>query len=1093
MFISATGSRHRAVRLLSFGLVLVGCLHVGTALAQSTSANLRGQVANPDGGAIANATVTIRHEPSGTVSEAVTGDSGSFYQSGLRVGGPYTIEVQAADYQQATREGIYLEPGSQDPFNFVLNLDTDDMERMTVVGSPLQQAVDLNLGVGSTYSARDIANQPATDRDVIKTLVRDPLAQSNEVGILSVAGVNPRFNALAIDGSLQQDDFGLSDGTYATARSPINLDAIESATLVASDYSVTASNFTGGLVNIVTKSGTNEFNGNIYYAYQDENLIGEDFDGGTFDSGDFKEEEYGFTLGGPIIKDKLFFFVSYDEFESSAPVDFSTEDQRNGVDPAFFETLRPIIQDTFGFDPLGRPQTPSTPETSERILAKVDWNINQYHRASFTYQSSEESGVSVDPNEFESAWYDIPVDLEAYTAQLFSDWTPNLSTTFRFNLKEFSRGQICRAGPEIGQISLDFFNPSELDGTPLEGLLTEGESFAAGCDVFRHANEFNDERVQIFGKADYYLDDHILTVGSEFQHYELFNLFVPFSRGDFSFDNLDQLVNRDPASVFYSNVPSNNARDGAAEWGYDRIALFAQDRWQLTPEFELSFGLRYEWFNQADEPTFSEDVANIFGVTTDNNLDGKDLLMPRVGFLWTPHQRTNISGGIGLYAGGDPKVWTSNLFQSPTVGAFSEMISDVDPRQVPQQLVDQVANGTAIPIDFLAEDFDIPSDWKASLRFEQAFDMELGGLDLGDDYVFTAQYLYTMTNDGFLWRNIAQTQRADTQPPGVAPDGRPIYADLQDLGIPNLTRLQNFDDSDSHVFTVALAKAFESGFNFDVSYAHQDTEVVSEGTSSRGISNWRGLFSIDRNNPRAKNSPFEVKHSFNFNFGYQQNFIADLMTRFDVFGQVTSGDNWSASFDVNDDNSLFGRAGLSEDPFDNNPLYVPSPGDDPLVAYASGFDQQGFFDFVEENGIPTGQIHEPYSETSSWNQRWDFRFQQELPGLPYVGKFVGDNNFKLVFDIENFLNLIDSDWGTFQDGPFFGQAAIVQADLVSAADVAANGIDAANALTGDTPRTTCQAAGDCLYRFNQFDGDPTSFVSPEDSVWEMRLSLEYNF
>jgi hypothetical protein len=1077
-------------------LVVLACGVWGqAALAQDTSSNVRGQVTSTEGEPVAGAEVSITHMPSGTVRRSETGSNGQFFASGLRVGGPYEIRVTSDDYRTVVRDDVFLQPGAQTPLSIAVEPAGAVTDVITVTA---QRTVigDLNAGVGSAFTAQDIATQPAVNRDVISTLLRDPLAQSDGVGQLSVAGVNPRFNTFSIDGATQTDNFGLSDQTYATSRSPINLDAIESATLAVSDYSVTASDFRGGNVNIVTKSGGNEFDGSIYYAYQDDSFVGTEFDGGDFDPGDFEEKEYGFTLGGPILKDTLFFFVSYDEYENAAPVDFSNFDEFNGVQPGFFDTARQLIQDSLGFDPGTRPQVANVPETSERTLVKLDWNINLDHRASFTYQKTEEGDVSVDADEFESAWYDVPLEIDAYTAQLFSDWTPNFSTNLRVNYTEFVRGQNCRGGTDVGQISLDFEDsfPDSVAGSPLEGLLTEGQDFIAGCDVFRHANEFEDERLEIFASGEYFIGDHVITFGTEIDQYELFNLFVPFSNGDFQFETVDQLINGTPQGVFYVNVPSNNARDGAAEWGYDRISLFLQDRWSITPDFELNYGIRYEVFAQDDKPVFSQAVFDQYGVSTDNNLDENDLIMPRVGFNWRPLERTTVTGGFGLYSGGNPEVWVSNSFQSPTFGAFAFMPGPVDITQVPQELIDEVAQGTAVPIDYISEDFETPSDWKGSLRLEQVFDMDFGGLDLGDDYVFTAQYLYTRTKDGFIWENIAQTELAETQPIGTAPDGRPIYADLEALGIPNLTQLGNFDGAESNTLTFALAKQYDWGFSFNASYAWQDTEVVSEGTSSRGISNWRGIFAADRNNPDPRTSPFQIEHSLKFNFGYERNFIADLQSRVDVFGRVFKGDVWSTTFDISDNNHLFGRAGLGEDPFDNNPLYIPTPGGDPRVVYSSDFDVDGFFDYVDENGIPTGEIHDPYSEAvDDWNNIWDLRFQQELPGLPGIGRFVGDNNFKLILDIENFANLLNSDWGKFVNGPSFGQARIVRADLVSAADVAANGVDGATALTGDAPRQTCQAASDCLYRFTDFDDDPTEFTSRSRSVYEIRLTLRYDF
>lgn len=1075
------------------GMLALVSLPAADVYAQSTSADLRGRVIADDGEGVSGATVQILHVPSGTVSEAVTGESGGFYRGGLRIGGPYQVTVQAEGYEGEQEGNIFLEPGSQDPVVFTLGEADRDLGSIQVVGTAISEATALNNGVGSTFSERDIQNQPSADRDVIATLNRDPLVQTEEVGVMSVAGVNPRLNAFAIDGSLQQDDFGLSEGTYATQRSPINLDAIESATLVASDYSVTSSGFTGGLVNVVTKSGTNEFDGSLYYAYQDDGMVGTDFDGGEFDPGEFEEKEYGMTLGGPIVKDKLFFFVSYDEYENASPADFTNFDRFNGVDPQFFEVARGIIQDVYGFDPGGRPQVVNVPEISERTLAKVDWNITADQRLSLTYQNSEENDTSVGADEFESAWYDIPLSIEAYTAELFSDWSYNFSTNLRINYTEKARGQNCRAGSGVGQITLDFDDLDGIAGSPLEGLLTEGNEFVAGCDNFRHANDFEDERLQVFAAGEYFMGDHLITFGTEYQQYDLFNVFIPFSNGDFTFESFEDLTNR-TANVFYSNVSSNNAQQGAAAWGYDHWAFFVQDTWSVTPDFELSYGLRYERFEQSDAPEFSQAIFDQYGVDTSNNIDGNDLIMPRIGFFWRPWDQASISGGFGLFAGGDPKVWTSNAFQQATFGAFAPNVQNVDITQVPQQLLDQVAQGTAVPIDYISEDFDTPSDWKASLRFEQTFDFQLGGLDLGDNYRFTAQWLYTEARDGFIWKNLAHTELEETQPLGVAPDGRPIYADLDDLGIPNLTQLTNNSGANSTVMSVSLAKFFDNGVNFNLSYAHQDTEIVSEGTSSRGISNWRSIFAADKNDPDPRTSPFQTEHSFKLNLGYERAFIGDYATRFDVFGRVLKGDVFSTSFDVDRNNALFGRAGLRESPFDNSPLYIPDLNGDPRVVYGSGFNFEGFAQYIRDNSIPTGEIHDPYSSVSNdWNSLWDLRFQQEIPGIPGLGNFVGDNRFKLVLDIENFLNLINDDWGRVTNGPFFGQANIVQADLVSAADVAANGIDGAEALTGDQPRQVCQSASDCLYRYNDFDDDPTKFTDRARSVYEVRLTLRYDF
>jgi len=1062
---------------------------ISVATAQNVSSNARGTITEQSGAPIANATIVITHVPSGTQRTATTGASGNYFQPGLRVGGPYTLRVSADGYRGTVVDEIYLAAGTESPLDLVLESVAEVIDEIVVTSaaSPLR---DLNNGVGSAYSAEDISNQPSVTRDVIRTLMRDPLAQSSgSTGNLSVAGVNPRFNGLAIDGALQQDDFGLGMNTYATARSPINLDAIESASLVASDYDVATSGFTGGLVNLTIKSGTNEWDGSAFYFFQNDSMIGDTYDGNrTFNSGPVDETEYGVTLGGPIIQDKLFFFASYDEFESAQSRDFSNADADNGIQPGFFDTLRTEIQNALGYDPGTRPDTASIPVTSERALLKVDWNINDLHRASYTYQSTKETGSSVSSTNFESAWYDVPVDLTANTVQLFSDWNDKLSTTLRVNFKDFERGQICRAGPGVGQVEIENLDATTVIGTPLEGLLTDDPGdIIGGCDRFRHANEFKDERLQVFAKADYFIGDHVVTAGVEFENFELRNLFISGgARGRFQYDSYADLV-IGLADVNYQNDISNDVNNAAATWGYDKWTFFAQDTWQINEALEVGFGIRYERYDQSDAPVFDQTIFDTYGVRSDANLDGRDLVLPRVSFRWDLSDRTLLSGGFGRFAGGDPKVWTSNAFQLPTVFT-SGQFANTDPTVIPQVLIDNVANGTPLPIDVISEGFDIPSDWKASLRLEHTFD--LGAL--GDEYIVTAQYIYTQTADGFLWTNLAQTQLAATQPLGVAPDGRPIYADLQDLGIDNLTQLGNFDSGKNNIFTVGLAKRYGNGLDFNFSYAFQDIEAVTEGNSSRGISNWRGIIDIDRNNPGVKISPFMVEQSFKLNVGYERDFFhtGQSKTRLDLFGRSWSGDLFTQTFNVSSSNALFGRAGQSESPFDNNPLYIPTGPSDPTVVYASGFDQQAFFDYV--SGVGAGP-NKPNSNSTGWNTIWDLRIQQEIPGLPFLGDSLGDNNFRIVLDIENVLNLLNDEWGTWGDGPRFLDNRIVTADLVTAADVAANGVDAATALRGDDPRTTCTTQSTCVYRYNSFSARTTEFTSAFRSVYKIRLGIRFDF
>ncbi len=1079
---------------------------VAAVYAQETASELRGTITDANGAAVSGATVTIVHEPTGSASVVTTNASGSFFQTGLRPGGPYTVSVSAPGFEGEALTDLRLAPGQQPPLRIRLGTAEEAEARMSAVvvtGAAINR-LSLNDGVGSSYGSKDIADQPGIARDLIATLNRDPLAISSGPNNLSVAGVNPRFNGVTIDGARQQDNFGLGSNTFATNRSPINIDVVESVSLAASDYSVTASGFTGGLVNVTTKGGTNELDGSVFYYYRDQDFLGTSTFGGAgkFNPGEFEEKEYGVTLRGPIIKDRLFFSGSYDKFETARLLDFTAGNQTVNIQPGFFAALNTLVRNTYNIDMGGRPDQTSIAESSERIFGRVDWQITDDHRAQFTYQKTEEASVSSgsaeNPNDIRmrSAWYDIPQTLESYTAQLFSDWTPNFSTRLRASYVENARGQICRAGPGVGELQF-VLSGNNVVGTPLAGLLTSGAStrtIIGGCDRFRHANDFADERLQVIAQGDYTWNDWIFTFGGEYERFDLYNVFVSDSRGTFIFVNGPNIAAR-VANVTYQNDPSNNALNAAADWGFARWAAFSQARWQINPTLELSAGVRYEVLSTDDKPRLDPSFQTSVGIPNNTTTDGLDLILPRLSFRWEPLSRTTVTGGVGLFSGGDPVVWTSNAFQPPVVRVTQNGVTNVDPRTVPANLVTQVATGTPRAIDAIDPKFELPSDWKASIKVDQEFDLDnVLGFNLGTDYLFSAQVLYTKSKDSFLWREYGQTNAIPPLTTGFAPDGRPIYADLNALGRQNRTVLTNGEGDESIVFTASIDKTFDNGLGLYAAYSFQDVEMITEGTSSRGISAYRGQVSADRNFPEPRTSIFEVEDAFKLGISYERDFIGNLTTTANLFGTFQSGGRFTYTFDIDNNNALFGRPGAPENPFDNNPLYVPRlDGTDTRVVFAPTFNQQAFAAYVKRNGIRTGEIHKVNSAASTWNQRWDLRLQQELPGVWGLKDFIGDNRFKLVLDIENLGNLINDEWGTFSNAPLNGQLPIVRADLVRRTDVQSLGITAAPALTGDAARTACTTEQACVYRFNTFTPLSTGSRSNAASVWRARVGIRYEF
>lgn len=1080
--------------------------------AQQTTSQVRGTVVDQSGAPVANASVTIIHVPTSTVSVATTSANGNFAASGLRVGGPYRITVDAPGYEGDLVDNLNLAPGVNPPVRASLRL-VQNVETIVVTGVTTQ-SINLNNGAGSSFTATDILNQPSFNRDLVSTLLRDPLANSSgATGNLSVAGSNPRFNVFVIDGVRQSDDFGLSQSTYATSRSPISLDAVEAVSVSASDYSVFQSGFTGGLVNVVTRGGTNDFTGTLTYYRSGDDYQSNTAFGRYIDSPAFTEEEYGFTFGGPILRDRLFFFVGYEKFETARPVGFAAGDAANGIQPGFYDALRQLIQQGLNYDVGARPTIASIPEASERYFARIDWNINDDHRLQLSYQRTEEMGTAnVAAGNFETAWYDTPVELDAYNVQLSSQWTPNFSTLLRVGYKEFMRGQDCRAGTDVGQIFITL-NENTVQGTPLQGLLTSGSanrSFIGGCDRSRHANEFSDERLVVYGQGDYVWGDHVISFGAERNNYSLYNLFVQDASGNFQFTGPNAVANLLAGTAFVDfRAPQSLVRaDGATNLEYTVWSAFIQDQWQITPDLSLTYGVRYERYTDASDLIPRADFDALYGANARRSLDGLDLIQPRFGFRWDALSRTTISGGFGLFAGGDPNVWFANTFL-PQNFVASGTFNNVDPRVVPQALRDTVAASnpnTLAPIDTIAPDFEIPSTWRASLTLQHEFDLNFGGFNLGRDYLFEAQVLHSSINQGYSWRNLPQF--ALGLPTGVAPDGRPIYSDLQALNqqvgvnYQNAVELYNVSDGDSWVYTVSLANEFENGFGFYLAYAHQDVNDIVSGASSVAISNYNNQLSVDRNNQVAGRSVYETEHKFTIGLSFEREVFAELRSRLDVFGIITSGGAATPTFTTIANNPLFGRSAIQATS-STDQLYIPTLNDTNVV-YGPNFNQAAFNAFIENHGLTRGQIVDRGALSAPWSQEWSLRFQQDLPFASFGVERFRNNRATFVVDIQNFPNLLNNEWGRNYNSAAgnFGSLAVVTADLVqtgttqplhSRNSTSSNPANNAPYSAANDPAIVCATAGACQYRYLTFTDRATGNESLNASLYRIRLGLRYEF
>ncbi|MBL4800242.1 MAG: TonB-dependent receptor [Emcibacter sp.] len=965
--------------------------------AQVTTSAMKGTV-TLDGAPIANAKVTITHTPSGTKKILTTNSNGVYNVKGLRVGGPYSVVVVSTSGQGNVKD-VFLTLGESTNIKVSLSPNSDSLEEIVVTGSMIAQATRFGM---STNIGEDLRKGiPATSRELYDIVRIDPLVTIDPTNsnAISIAGSNNRFNSVTIDGVKQNDDFGLNNGGFPTQRSPISLEVIDQISVNAAPFDVSYGGFQGGNINVVTKSGTNDFHGSAFFYYRDGSLTGTKIEDREVKQ-NFNEKIYGGSFGGPIIKDKLFFMLGFEQLKAEEPIDFGPvgggyATEVNDVSNADILEITRIANDVYGFNPgsfsdLGA----SLPEEDRKIFAKLDWNINDDHRAAFTYQYNK--GNELNPqNGFSSTlglpsnWYDKKETLNSYALQVFSDWSENFTTEVKVSYKEVETLQESLMGNDFAEMEI---------------TTTDGGRVVIGPDEFRHANYLTNETLTAKFAATYYLDNHEISFGAEHENLDVFNLFVNKSLGFYEFDSIADFEAQE-ASVFrYQNAVTNNSDDAAASFSYSVNSVYLQDTWTVNGDLTIMAGLRYDWYTSSDTPNENAFFMDRYGFSNTETLDGRSLFQPRVAFNYQANDRTVIRGGVGLFGGGNPNVWVSNSFSNDgvTVAAYDNFsgVSGVDGFVIPQEGLDGVAAGNG-NVNFVDPNFKIPSTWKINLAVEHDFDL---GETMGDGYLVTAEAIISRVKNATTWidTNIVQT--------GTAPDGRPIYSDAfpgdsngYDLMLTNTT------EGKSDVFVLSLQKDYtETGISFFGSYTYTNSEDINSGTSSTATSNYGKQAAIDINSLQLATSNYQRKHRIVLSIDYRTEFIQDYESRFGFLFTATSGRPFSYTFDGN--SSTFGAD--SQYFRDRQLFYVPTGADDPLIDGTSYSSE--LHDLIESSGLAKyrGEIAPRNAFFDDWTKTLDFKFSQEIPGIMDGHKGV------FTFDIQNLTNMLNSNWGVVNYTPF---------------------------------------------------------------------------
>ena len=967
-----------------------------------TTSGMRGSVN------VGGATIVAEHTPTGITKTTTAGSSGSFSLSFLPIGGPYSVEVSAPGYDSESIDGLYLSLG--DPLNFGITLRSSSAADEVVVTGKAVSA--FKMGTSTLMTRADMDAVPTINRSVADFAKMDPRVSVNGgVGRdaeISVMGANTKFNDFTIDGISFNDPFGLNDNGFGTMKNPVSMDFVDQISIDITPFDVSRGNTTGGSIAVVTKSGTNDFHASAFYQKRDEGNVG-DYEDQPFPV--FEDEVKAFTASGPIIKDKLFFFVGYEENEKSLPGLYGTKDSgaqnpASVVTTALAEEIRQFtIANYGGYDP-GYTNLVTFPETHEEWTVKIDAVLSDEHRATFNVSHSEDLTPQRYNNwsrvVFSNNWYYKPPEIDRASFTLYSDWSDRLSTKFKYTSYEMEE--------DDASYGDDFF--PEMNITVRDAVTGDRDNVFLGGDRYRGANLINVESEFLTLKADYNMDDHVYTVGYERDNSDVVNLFIARYNAEVRFNSFDDYkIGKWSRLRIHEPYAGHNAvQSMAADFEVEKTSMYIQDRWFVNSDLTVQYGIRYDSVLTPMAPDTNVNFVKQYGFSNSAKFDF-EVLQPRFSFnmdvsdsLFGDSDRVvaaTLRGGRGLFMGRIPRVWYGNAYsRTGATGdyrgwfSFDETASNF-PGYMPVGS-DPTAFWLTAPSKYVVPDgsnpygvaqstdanFEAPSSWRTALALDM---ITKGGWDV------TLEYNLDQVRQAVFFRDLGHYKQT------TLADGRGVYGGRGDY---NLT---NTDQGATEAWTISAFKEF-GDIKWYAGYTNMRATDIFELTSAQSESSYGRSVRADGENITAQRSNFMVEHKLISSLDYTTQLIGENDTRFSLVYVRKSGEPYSVTFDGYDDAFANSRSDGGYDA-----AYIPSGANDPNVVFASDAVASAVMAHVNSTGLSQykGGIAPRNAFNSPWNSSLDLRITQDID--TGVGKVI------LYLDVTNILNLLNEDKGIIRE------------------------------------------------------------------------------
>lgn len=1084
-------------------MLLFWCCTAGL-MAQVTTSSITGSVRDANGEALIGATVKATHQPSGTVYGTTTNNDGRFNIQNMRIGGPYSVEVSYIGFQNQTYNNISLALGV--PYSLDARVSESGMALQEVVVSADRTDVfnATKTGAATNIGTQQISNLPTVTRSLEDLTRLTP--QANGVGF---AGRDNRYNNIQIDGANFNNGFGTSSGDLLPGGStrPISIDAIEEIQVNIAPYDVRQSGFTGAGINAITRSGTNTYTGSAYTFYRNQDLRGTRVgDRELPPQPDNSTLTYGARVGGPIIKNKLFFFGNF-EHENEVFPGVTWIASRPGaignvsrVSATDLERVRDHLINTYNYNPGAYENYANEfANTSTRFLARVDWNISDNHRFTARYNHAEgtsnqtisatsapnprgsSSRIGSNALVFENSNYSFLNKIRSLTAELNSILGPRISNQI---LATYSFNQATRETPGAIFPFVDIWQGND-------------NYISFGTELFSSANDLVNDNYSIIDNFTYQAGKHSLTAGASYETTKYGNLFLRNATSYYRYASVDDFINNAQPTSFGLSY-AYPGQDPYTRVSFGLAGLYAQDKYSVSNQLDLTIGVRAELPIYLNEIGSNPQIDQLELLDTDGNPTtytsgswpkSRVMLSPRIGFNYDVQGdgALKLRGGTGIFAGRIPFVYFTNM-----PGATGLVTNTLDP--APASLLPDIrfnpdpmywfnngpenvflrtpGAGTPSSIALVDEDFRMPQVWRSSL----GADFSIPGTSL----VANADILYTKDIRSVYQFN--PNRKPATQQMNYSGDTRDFWGGSANArynpATGNIaTLLTNSDKGYSFSGTVGLTLPNASGFSGSLFYTYTDAEDITGNPGSSASSVWSNNYSInDPNEQYLSTSQYAIPHRVVSNISYRKEYLNHLGTTVSLFysGAHQGRFAYTTGGDLNRDGVSLDLLYIPENAAELN--FAPRTVND--VTFTAEEQRAAYEAFVENDKSLKNSKGDYVARNGGlmpWVNRFDFRLLQDV--FTDIGG--RRNTLQLSFDVQNLGNLINPDWGL---SPQLNGGSSFNYPLLNVASVSPEGVPTFNMIT------TLDENGNTVLPTSPFRDDFSIF-----STWRMQLGIRYSF